>query len=594
MPKKNLFAKMVVLIVLMVLPIVGLYFYSNKISTDVLDTELGRSNLNQLVFFQSQVNANFETLSLWPNLLLQDPDISSFQQLYLESDYFDLDEISLVKRIQSKLSLQQSASNWQNKLSIYSPSLRRYVTANDTGTYDPALLGEKLRAGWQVRQMQSDSQTSYLFSWTTALPYSAVQSPEEASLIVEIEFDSRNIVSMLDKFKSDGRRDPIYYNREVGAIFNRTANEPLARQLIALLEKEPFEATDSRMVRLDGETYLVSMAKSDITGWYLIDYMPQSDILAPIERSNRQFYYSTAALLLMSSLAAYLLYIQVQVPLRQLVVAFHKLKNGDYSVRLSRRGNSEFSFLFIRFNSMVEQIQDLFERVYLEKIHVREARLKQLQSQINPHFFYNCFSFISSMAKLKNEQAVVGMAHHLSHYYRYTTRQERELVTVAEELDFVTHYLSIQRMRMSRLDFHVDVPPRLRKLEIPPLVVQPLVENAVLHGIEPQPGAGRIAVRGEISGGEARLVVEDDGKGMSETELLILTRKLEQPMDSEMGCGLWNVHQRLHLRFGANAGLRFEPMPSGGLRVTLAWPLSADHSAQPSAQPDNHTGGSSS
>lgn len=237
----------------------------------------------------------------------------------------------------------------------------------------------------------------------------------------------------------------------------------LAKELVDRLEETQLKPSENRTVKIEGESYSVNIVYSDKMGWYLIDYMPLTEILHPILTSNRLFYFAISALLLMSCLVAYLLYVQVQVPIRLLVGGFQRLKQGDYSARVEIKGKNEFSFLSGRFNSMVEQIQMLIENVLMEKIHVREARLKQLQSQINPHFFYNCFSFITSMAKLDNMGAVVGMSHNLSRYYRYTTRQERDLVALSEEVEFVNHYLEIQKMRMSRLRYEINIPPQMRK-----------------------------------------------------------------------------------------------------------------------------------
>ncbi len=574
MPRNNLFTKILILIVIMLVPIVGLYFYSNKTGTDVLRDELNKSNINQLIFFQDQVNTDIDLLAMWTNLLIQDPDISSFKNIFEYSEYMDLDKIELIKRIQTKIRIQESSSDWNSKVYIYSPKLQRVVSVNDVKTYDDTDLKQELEQGWQVKKTGGDPEW-FLFSWFTVTPYSSFNTPEKANLVIEVQFDSVNITKMLDKFKSDGRRDPLYYKKETGVIYNRTADRTLAGQLIQKLEEQELQNIENRTVEIGAEKYLVNIVQSNRTGWYLIDYMPLSDIVLPIEKSNRLFYTSVACLLLMSSLAAYLLYAQVQVPIKKMVVAFQKLKNADYSVRLVPKGSSEFSFVFARFNSMVAQIQELFEKVYMEKIHVREAKLKQLQSQINPHFFYNCFSFVSSMAKLQNHQAVIAMSENLSKYYRYTTRQERDLVHLSEELDFVTSYLEIQKMRMNRLHYSIELPFQMRKLPIPPLMIQPLVENAVIHGIESHAESGRVAITGEWDDGEARLIVEDNGKGMNEDQLLSLQQKLEQPMDEQMGCGLWNVHQRMQLRFGEGAGITLTTSALGGVKAVLRWPRDA-------------------
>lgn len=559
--------------VIMLIPITILYFYSNKTTTDVLRTELNTSNSNQLSFFQNQVESNMELLSSWPILLIHDPDILSLKDTYLKGTHLNLDAINLIKRIQTKISIQESSSNWKSKLYLYSPSIHRMVSENDAIPYSDEDLKREVKSGWHVEKIVEQDGDHFVFSWFSFTPFMSEFTPEKVNTIMKVEFDSRNIEDMLDKFKSDGRRDPFYYKQGTGLIFNRSADKLLANELVKRLEQEQLKQSENRTVNINGESYSVNIVYSDKMGWYLIDYMPLSEILHPIQTSNRLFYFAIGALLLMSCLVAYLLYVQVQVPVRLLVGGFQRLKQGDYSARVEIKGKNEFSFLSGRFNSMVEQIQKLIENVLMEKIHVREARLKQLQSQINPHFFYNCFSFITSMAKLDNMGAVVGMSHNLSRYYRYTTRQERDLVALSEETEFVTHYLEIQKMRMSRLQYEVLIPPQMRKRDLPPLVLQPLVENAVIHGIEPVSKEGLVRITGTCNGRVMTLTVEDDGKGMTPEEIIVLENKLGKAMDEEMGCGLWNVHQRMRLRFGEDAGLTIAPSSLGGLQVKLQWLL---------------------
>lgn len=573
MYRYNLFTKIVSIMVIMLIPITILYFYSNKTTTDVLRTELNTSNNNQLSFFQNQVESNMELLSSWPILLIHDPDILSLKDTYLEKGRLNLDTINLIKRIQTKISIQESSSNWKSKLYLYSPSIHRMVSENDAKLYEDEDLKREVKSGWHVEKIEGQEGDRFVFSWFSFTPFMSEFAPEKVKTVMKVEFDSRNIEDMLDKFKSDGRRDPFYYKQGTGLIFNRSADKVLAKELVDRLEETQLKPSENRTVKIEGESYSVNIVYSDKMGWYLIDYMPLTEILHPILTSNRLFYFAISALLLMSCLVAYLLYVQVQVPIRLLVGGFQRLKQGDYSARVEIKGKNEFSFLSGRFNSMVEQIQMLIENVLMEKIHVREARLKQLQSQINPHFFYNCFSFITSMAKLDNMGAVVGMSHNLSRYYRYTTRQERDLVALSEEVEFVNHYLEIQKMRMSRLRYEINIPPQMRKRELPPLVLQPLVENAVIHGIEPVAKEGLVRITGSCVGREMTLTVEDDGQGMTPERIIELENKLSRAMDEEMGCGLWNVHQRMRLRFGETSGLRISPSPLGGLQVTLQWLL---------------------
>ncbi|SDX08403.1 sensor histidine kinase [Paenibacillus sp. CF384] len=573
MPRMNLFSKIVITLAVLIVLIAGLYFLSNQTSTDVLRNELNKSNTSKLDFFQSQVDANMDSVTLWPNLLVRDPDISELRDMApIGGGSLDLDMINLVKRIQQKISTQESSINWKCSLYIYSPRLGRVITVNDVRSYDDTALKQRLKQGWHVRKDSPDATNSYEFSLLTVTPYYAMNQPEDADLIIEVRFNSSNIVGMLDEFNSDGRRNPFFYKQDVGTIFNNTADRSVAQELVGKLEQQHLMDISNQTIELKGIKYLVNTKQSPVTQWYLVDYIPYSDVIGPIQKSNHLFYATLVSLLIMGCVMAYLLYAQVQVPMKRLIQSFQRLKQEDYSVRLVPKGNGEFSYVFMRFNSMVAQIQELFGTVYLEKIHVREARLKQLQSQINPHFFYNCFSFISSMAKLENYKAIVAMSQNLSAYYRYTTRQERGEVKLAEELDFVTSYLEIQRLRMNRLHFEVELPSWLRHLDIPPLLIQPLVENAVLHGIEGRAGEGIIRLTAKEEDGEIQIRVEDNGKGLDEAGIRSLMNKLDEPMGEETGCGLWNVNQRLQLRYGEEAGMTITNGEHGGLIVTLHWP----------------------
>jgi two-component system sensor histidine kinase YesM len=137
----------------------------------------------------------------------------------------------------------------------------------------------------------------------------------------------------------------------------------------------------------------------------------------------------------------------------------------------------------------------------------------------------------------------------------------------------VTNYLEIQRMRMERIHYTLDLPEDMLRIEVPPLIVQPLVENAVIHGIEADAEAGEIRVSGEQRDGTLFLIVEDDGQGMTQEEREAMLIKLAGTMDQEMGCGLWNVNQRLQLRYGGKGGIKLTESELGGVRVTLSWPV---------------------
>jgi two-component system sensor histidine kinase YesM len=177
------------------------------------------------------------------------------------------------------------------------------------------------------------------------------------------------------------------------------------------------------------------------------------------------------------------------------------------------------------------------------------------------------------MANLGDKEAVVAMALNLGEYYRYTTRLEKPTAPLEEEVKLVDNYLTIQMLRLQRLTFEIEVPDSMMQLEIPRLLLQPIVENAVIHGVEDQLDFAMIHISGEIEGSRCRIRIDNNGQGMDVGIIDKLKQQVEEPLNERGGFGLWNIHQRLVTRYGKHAGLTFSESPSGGLRVELFWEI---------------------
>jgi len=335
------------------------------------------------------------------------------------------------------------------------------------------------------------------------------------------------------------------------------------------------------VVQLGGENYLVSSVKSSYLDWHLVDVVPLEQILGPISFSRNLFYLSMVLLFAVGISASILLYRNVQRPIRQLIKGLQSVQRGDYSVRISSNVRNEFSFLFYRFNDMSRQIQDLIENVLNEKLRSREATLKQLQAQINPHFLYNCLGYIINMAQMKEEEAVVSMAYNLSAYYRYTTRMERQTAALDEEIRLLVNYLDIQKLRNGRIDYTIEIPEEMLAQRVPPLMIQPIVENAVIHGVGKSYTSGEIRISGEISDGFCSIYIDDDGPGLEQGEYYALNLKMREQLREEMGCGLWNTNQRIIHQFGDKSSLCFKKSPLGGFRTEIIWEIASGEEQRP-------------
>ncbi|MDK8193548.1 histidine kinase [Paenibacillus sp. UMB7766-LJ446] len=571
--KFTVFSKTVMLLVCLLVPILLLYTYANQANVDMIVEEKQQSSLNQFNYFSSQVDKNIEQLSLYGLTLLRDPSILHYRYMTESTSQYEKNSIYL--DILDKLSLYQSTSRWKNDITIVLPQAELVLSTKTSRTvYNENMLKFPQPGQWQL------DQGSFTYFFTDNYEWSAKPVTTGVRTVMEINFDPMNIVAMLDDFKEAQGGDPFLFVPGNEPLLNRSADPELIQ---AIMEDMPINALGSEgnhQLEVGGKQYLVSYVLSKQLNGIYVNPVVLDDLLTPMDKSRNMFITSILLLLVLSIGAALLLYRKVQVPIQRLMRGLQQIRKGQLSTRIPvDHSRDEFAYLTQSFNHMAEQIQELIEKVYEERIRSREATLKHLQSQINPHFLYNCLFYIKNMTQLGNREAVIAMSLSLGDYYRYITRDENDMTTVEEEIRLLDNYLSIQQLRTNRLSYEIAVPQELMQQHIPRLLIQPIVENAVIHGIEPMEGSGHIVVTGmaaqeKMDGRQYTrysLFVDNDGVTLTPEEIAGLEREINEPMGEEIGTGTWNVHQRLVTRYGHSSGLHFASIPYGGLSVEIRW-----------------------
>lgn len=571
--KFTVFSKTVMLLVCLLVPILLLYTYANQANVDMIVEEKQQSSLNQFNYFSSQVDKNIEQLSLYGLTLLRDPSILHYRYMTESTSQYEKNSIYL--DILDKLSLYQSTSRWKNDITIVLPQAELVLSTKTSRTvYNENMLKFPQPGQWQL------DQGSFTYFFTDNYEWSAKPVTTGVRTVMEINFDPMNIVAMLDDFKEAQGGDPFLFVPGNEPLLNRSADPELIQ---AIMEDMPINALGSEgnhQLEVGGKQYLVSYVLSKQLNGIYVNPVVLDDLLTPMDKSRNMFITSILLLLVLSIGAALLLYRKVQVPIQRLMRGLQQIRKGQLSTRIPvDHSRDEFAYLTQSFNHMAEQIQELIEKVYEERIRSREATLKHLQSQINPHFLYNCLFYIKNMTQLGNREAVIAMSLSLGDYYRYITRDENDMTTLEEEIRLLDNYLSIQQMRTNRLSYEIAVPQELMQQHIPRLLIQPIVENAVIHGIEPMEGSGHIVVTGmaaqeQMDGRQYTrysLFVDNDGVTLTPEEIASLEREINEPMGEEIGTGTWNVHQRLVTRYGHSSGLHFASIPYGGLSVEIRW-----------------------
>lgn len=568
--KMNIFTKVMIVIVLLLIPIIILYNSSNKTSTGVVEQELLQINLNRIQFFVEQMDVEADRLWSAAFVVAADPDAQQLQlQSSSEPDYSTLASKRLLLQ---KLDMQSTSFEWVNDFTVYSPFSKSVVSTNLKQSYDTDYFEDAIQQRWDYRVIVTDRGPEKAFVRDLITPFESSTKRRDPNLYVEVTFTAYNLVKMLERFMQGSVGQPFLYHPNYDPIIPRELDpmltQAMAKQFNTIKSKNWAEG--SAKITFQNEPYLVNYVPSaSLEGWYMVDFLPMKKVLAPIDHSKRMFYASGGLLLVMGIASAALLYRNVQKPINELIRAVRSLRRGAYDYRIKSKPYSEFHYLIEQFNLMSEDIQTLIDKVYAEQLHAKESSLKHLQAQINPHFLYNNFAYIQSMAQLERTKVIVAFTQHLSQYYRYTTRTEQQLTSLTEEMELIRNYLEIHRMQSERLCFYEHIEHDLMSILMPRLLLQPLVENAIVHGMEGKMGQFEIVITGNRTETGWQLTVEDNGVGMKPNDLDALRRSLSMQVSEDHSLGLRNVHQRLKHYFGHTSGLRIEHSDLGGLRVTL-------------------------
>jgi len=262
-------------------------------------------------------------------------------------------------------------------------------------------------------------------------------------------------------------------------------------------------------------------------------------------------------------------------PIRNLQRNMRKVEKGNFDVQAEVAQMNEIGQLARTFNMMVGQIKNLMQEIVVTHENKRKSELQLLQAQINPHFLYNTLDSIVWMAETKQHEEVVQMTSALAKLFRASITKEQELVPVRIEVEHITNYLLIQKMRYSsKLDYRLEIPDSILEYGTLKILLQPFVENAIYHGIRNKPGIGTIVVRGTETGEGIVFEVEDDGLGMTEEQL----EKIWHAPDGELrsgGIGIRNVNERIQLYFGRSYGIAIRSELAEGTVVTIRIPKTA-------------------
>jgi two-component system sensor histidine kinase YesM len=339
-----------------------------------------------------------------------------------------------------------------------------------------------------------------------------------------------------------------------------------------------------KYVKIDDTEYMVVTQRSSVTGWTLIMLAPNQTITRGISILRNAVFVSGAIGCLLFLVMSWFLSTRITRPIRHLISTMRSIRLGALKLNPKRYSNREMNELNHTYNQMVEEIDQLIKLVYEKEIMQGRIELKALQAQINPHFLFNTLEAFYWSLEEKNEEELAHLVIAMSDLFRYTISQPQkdEWVTIRDELDHVERYLAIIKMRLGdRISWQIQSDSLAEQAIIPKLFIQPIVENAVQHGLENKIGSGQIVIR-VLPDPQLPLVhiyIEDDGIGMDSATLQAIQQLLNTgrlPSGKGSGFAIANIHRRLQLLYShSNASTDFyiDSTPGKGTTVHFSIPM---------------------
>ena len=321
----------------------------------------------------------------------------------------------------------------------------------------------------------------------------------------------------------------------------------------------------------DGKLY--SISRSEKTGWTVVDCTNVKELLSKSRQAQSVYVLTAIILVIVALLFSRFMARSITLPIQKLRDSMKKVQEGDFSVSdVVVDSKNEIGSLTKSFDVMTHRIHELMEQNVHEQEEKRKSELKALQSQINPHFLYNTLDSIIWMAEGKKNEEVVLMTASLARLLRQSISNEDEVVPIANEVEYARGYLTIQKMRYKdKLEFQIEVDSSILYIPLIKLVLQPIIENSIYHGLKYKESKGLLIVKGFMKDGNAVLQVIDDGVGMDEETLAHIYDKHKVNYHSN-GVGVYNVQKRLKLYYGEDYGITYTSELGKGTTATITIP----------------------
>lgn len=373
--------------------------------------------------------------------------------------------------------------------------------------------------------------------------------------VISVDMDMSKVASVVSDIHL-GKTGKVYLVDDKGKLIYSEDKSFLYRYTTKLYNS----SSGSDFITINGNKIMVIYNTLPQNGWKLVGMVSMAELNEKAEMI-RNFIYLTALLsLVIAALISLYFSYSISQPIIKLATEMKKVEKGNFNISVEENWGGEIGVLYSSFNYMIKRINELIHEVYLSKIKEKDAELKALQAQINPHFLYNTLDTVNWLAVKHNVPEISKIVNSLASILRYSINKGNDVTTVENELKHVESYITIQKIRFKdKFEVSFNIDKRVLHYKTIKLILQPLVENAIIHGIETYEGKGKILINGYLDGEKIVFEVINNGNPI---DLDLVNKLLDSPADDKDSYGIQNVNERIKLYYGEEYGLYYQAIDS--------------------------------
>lgn len=394
------------------------------------------------------------------------------------------------------------------------------------------------------------------------------------SCLLTIDVAVEEFSNILDEFKPSKDSSIFIINKNSSVVvspdYSLIGKDLSSLPYISEINKASNQDYSSLVENINHNNTLVTYKKINQFGWTIVSLSPLYGLYGELYSLKTFVIFIIALFMTIAMILALLLSENISYPIRKLIKSMYLVQNGNFDIMVDYKRNDEFGYLITTYNKMVNQIKELIDKLYVSEARKREAELKALQAQINPHFLYNTLNSINCLALRHNNEDISTMVTSLSEFYMHSLSKGKDIISLNDERKQLESYLSIQKIRFKdKLEYSILFPAELSNYYTVKLVLQPIVENAIIHGIEKTSYKGIIHVTACKQNDMIVITIKDNGIGADIAELNTM---LKNKSNSSKSYGIYNVNERLRQYFGNNFEIIFSNNAEAGITVTVIIP----------------------